>query len=68
MPASLGAGLLEMRCLEPPGVNPLQPIQQSAAQQDAARNARGHLVGDYSGTKPGQAFQPDRVAPSGWKA
>ena len=42
--ASLLAVLLEMRCIEPPGVNPLQRIQESAAEQDAARNGRGNLV------------------------
>jgi hypothetical protein len=37
-PPELVAVFLEMRCLEPPPVNPLQRIQQSAAQQHAARN------------------------------
>jgi hypothetical protein len=43
-PPGLAAVLLEMRCIEPPGVNPLQRIQESAAQQDAERNGRGHRV------------------------
>ena len=43
-PPELAAVFLEMRCVEPPPVNPLQRIQQSAAQQHAARNGRGHRV------------------------
>ena len=41
--ASLLAVLLEMRCIEPPGVNPLQRIQESAAQQDTALNGKRKL-------------------------
>jgi hypothetical protein len=44
MPASVGAVFPERRCLAPPGVNPLQRIHQSAAQQDAAHNGSGHRV------------------------
>jgi hypothetical protein len=44
MPASVCAGFLEMRCLEPPPVNPLQRILESAAQQDPALYARRKLL------------------------
>ena len=40
MPPSLFAVLLEMDCIEPPGVNPLQRIQETGAEHDVALNGR----------------------------
>jgi hypothetical protein len=43
-PPGLAAVFLEMRCIEPPPVNPLQRILESVAQQDPALYARRKLV------------------------